>query len=67
MSASERGAARGPLRPGRRQYLGAGLWPLFPIAAWGIGLVMNAWDVYWRREITEHDIQHEMERADRHG
>ena len=42
-------------------------WPVFLIAAWGIGLVMNAWDVYWRREITEHDIQHEMERADRHG
>ena len=42
-------------------------WPVFPIAAWGIGLVMNAWDVYWRREITEQDIQHEMERADRRG
>jgi hypothetical protein len=40
-------------------------WPVFLIAAWGIGLVMNAWDVYWRREITEQDIQHEMERADR--
>jgi 2TM domain len=42
-------------------------WPVFPMAAWGIGLVMNAWDVYWRREITEQDIQHEMERADRRG
>jgi hypothetical protein len=42
-------------------------WPVFLIAAWGIGLVMNAWDVYWRREITEQDIQHEIERADRHG
>jgi len=42
-------------------------WPLFFIAAWGIGLVMNAWDVYWRREITEQDIQHEMERTDRRG
>lgn len=40
-------------------------WPVFPIAAWGIGVVMNAWDVYWRREITEQDIQHEMERAER--
>ena len=42
-------------------------WPAFLIAAWGIGLVLNAWDVYWRREITEQDIQHEMERADRRG
>ena len=42
-------------------------WPVFLIAAWGIGLVLNAWDVYWRREITEQDIQHEMERADRRG
>jgi 2TM domain-containing protein len=42
-------------------------WPSFFIAAWGIGLVMNAWDVYWRREITEQDIQHEMERTDRRG
>ena len=24
-------------------------WPVFLIAAWGVGLVMNAWDVYWRR------------------
>jgi len=37
-------------------------WPVFLIAGWGIGLVMNAWDVYWRQEITEQDIQHEMER-----
>lgn len=41
-------------------------WPVFPIAGWGIGLVMNAWDVFWRREITEEDIQHELEREHRH-
>ena len=40
-------------------------WPAFVIAAWGIGLVMNAWDVYWRPEITEHDIEREMEREHR--
>ena len=22
-------------------------WPVFPIAGWGIFVVMNAWDVYW--------------------
>jgi 2TM domain-containing protein len=39
-------------------------WPVFPIAAWGIGVIMNAWDVYGRQEITEEDIQHEMDRLD---
>jgi hypothetical protein len=37
-------------------------WPVFLIGAWGIGLVMNAWDVYWRRDITEEDIQREIRR-----
>jgi hypothetical protein len=37
-------------------------WPVFIIGAWGIGLVMNAWDVYWRRDITEADIEQEMRR-----
>ena len=40
-------------------------WPIFPIAGWGIGVVMNAWDVYWRHDITEEDIRHEMEREDK--
>ena len=38
-------------------------WPLFVIGPWGIALVMNAWDVYWRHEITEEDIQREVERS----
>jgi hypothetical protein len=42
-------------------------WPVFPIAGWGIGVVMNAWDVYWRPEITEEDIQREIRRRDAHG
>jgi hypothetical protein len=37
-------------------------WPVFPIVAWGIGVIMNAWDVYGRQEITEEDIQREMDR-----
>jgi hypothetical protein len=39
-------------------------WPVFPIVGWGIGVVMNAWDVFWRPPITEHDIQREIERED---
>jgi hypothetical protein len=42
-------------------------WPIFPIAGWGIGVVMNAWDVYWRHPITEQDIQREIEREDKQG
>jgi hypothetical protein len=36
-------------------------WPVFPIAGWGIGVIMNAWDVYGRQEITEEDIKREMD------
>ena len=35
-------------------------WPVFPMAAWGIGLVMNAWDVYRGDRFSEADIQREM-------
>ena len=37
-------------------------WPVFPIGIWGIGVVMNAWDVFWRPAVTEEDIQHEIKR-----
>ena len=40
-------------------------WPIFPMVGWGIGVVMNAWDVYWRRDITEEDIQREIGREDK--
>ena len=42
-------------------------WPVFLIAGWGIGVVMNAWDVFWRPQITEQDIQREFEREDKLG
>jgi len=40
-------------------------WPVFPIVFWGIGLFMNAWDVYFADEITEDDIAREVERLER--
>jgi 2TM domain-containing protein len=40
-------------------------WPVFPIGIWGIGVVMNAWDVYWRPRFTEEDIRREIEREDK--
>lgn len=36
-------------------------WPVFPIVGWGIGVVMNAWDVYYGDEFDETQIQREIE------
>ncbi len=36
-------------------------WPVFPIAIWGIGVIMNAWDVF-RGEFTEAQIAREVAR-----
>lgn len=35
-------------------------WPAFPIAFWGIGLVMNAWDVYHQEDFSEDAVAREM-------
>lgn len=37
-------------------------WPMFPIVFWGIGVVMNAWDVYVAEDFSEDKIQHQMHR-----
>lgn len=37
-------------------------WPIFPMVGWGIGVVMNAWDVYFANEFSEETIQREIER-----
>jgi len=45
---------------------GAGyFWPIWVIGGWGIGLVLHAWDVYWRRPVTDADIDAEMARRGR--
>ena len=36
-------------------------WPLFPIAGWGIAILMQGWDVY-RGEPTEDQIRREIDR-----
>ena len=38
-------------------------WPIWVILGWGVGLVLNAWDVYFRRPISEEDIQREMDQG----
>jgi len=36
-------------------------WPVFVTAGWGIGVVMNAWEIYGRRPITEAQVRHEID------
>ena len=43
---------------------GAGYpWPAWISGGWGIGLILNAWDVYFRKPITAAEIEREMERG----
>jgi len=37
-------------------------WPIFPIAGWGIAVVLNAWDVWRGDEFSPEAIEHEMHR-----
>jgi hypothetical protein len=41
-------------------------WPIFPIAGWGIGIAMHAWDAFFRSGITEEDIDREVARLQHH-
>lgn len=40
-------------------------WPIFPMVGWGIGVVMNAWDVISPDEPSEEKIRAEMDRLRR--
>ncbi|HEX2892973.1 MAG TPA: 2TM domain-containing protein [Marmoricola sp.] len=37
-------------------------WPAWVMAIWGVFLFLDAWEVFYRREVTEEDIQREMHR-----
>jgi hypothetical protein len=37
-------------------------WPAWLTGLWAIGLFKNAWDAYFRRPISEADIQRELKR-----
>jgi len=43
---------------------GAGYpWPAWLTGLWAIGLILNGWDVYLRRPITEAEVEREAERV----
>ncbi len=47
---------------------GAGyFWPAWVLFGWGVGLILNAWDVYFRRPVTEADVDRELERGSGSG
>lgn len=35
-------------------------WPGWVLAAWGVFLVLDAWNLYYRRPITEEDVEREL-------
>jgi len=35
-------------------------WPAWIMAGWGVGLVLDAWKVFYRRPITDEDIDREL-------
>jgi len=42
-------------------FTGAGyFWPAWVLAGWGIGLVLHGWNVFFRRPVTEADIDEEI-------
>jgi hypothetical protein len=38
-------------------------WPAWVLAIWGVLLVLDGWDAYFRRDVTEGDIEREMRKA----
>jgi hypothetical protein len=38
-------------------------WPVWPMLGWGVGLILHAWDTFFRRPITEEEIRKEMDKG----
>jgi hypothetical protein len=38
-------------------------WPGWVLGIWGVFLVLGAWDIYYRHEVTEDDIQRELRKG----
>jgi hypothetical protein len=46
---------------------GGFFWPGFVMLAWGIGIVIHAWDVFYESYEDEGEIQREIDRLRRHA
>ena len=42
-------------------------WPGWILAGWGVLLVLDVWDTYFRRPVTEQDIDRELRRRNSVG
>ena len=40
-------------------------WPVWVLAAWGVGLVLHAWETFLHRPVTEADVEAELRRRRR--
>jgi hypothetical protein len=38
-------------------------WPVWPLLGWGVGLILHAWETFFRRPISEEEIRREMDRG----
>ena len=38
-------------------------WPAWVLAGWGALLVLDAWDVFYRRPVTRKDVEDELRRS----
>ncbi|RYP88074.1 2TM domain-containing protein [Nocardioides guangzhouensis] len=38
-------------------------WPGWVLAGWGVLLLLDGWDAYYRHDVTEEDIQREVHRT----
>ncbi|GAA1990215.1 2TM domain-containing protein [Catenulispora subtropica] len=37
-------------------------WPGWVLGAWGVFLLLSAWDLFFRREVTHEDVERELRR-----
>jgi hypothetical protein len=38
-------------------------WPGWVLAGWGVLLLLDGWDAFYRHDVTEEDIQHELNKS----
>lgn len=37
-------------------------WPGWVLGVWGVFLLLSAWDLFFRREVTDEDVERELRR-----